>query len=50
MTKIIFVVVSYFFFFTDSELGRVPDELGSLAEVWYLDGSSIFKNNSLGKP
>jgi hypothetical protein len=34
---------------SDTDFNRVPDELTSLTEVWYLDGSSIFKNNSLGK-
>lgn len=35
------------FSISDSEVNRVPDDLTSLPEVWYLDGSSIFKNNSL---
>jgi hypothetical protein len=30
-------------------MSRVPDDLSSLAEVWYLDGSSIYHNNNLGK-
>jgi hypothetical protein len=35
--------------FLDSDINRVPDDLSSLAEVWYLDGSSIYHNNNLGK-
>jgi hypothetical protein len=30
-------------------MSRVPDDLSSLAEVWYLDGSSIYHNNNLGE-
>jgi hypothetical protein len=33
----------------DTDISRVPDDLSSLAEVWYLDGSSIYHNNNLGK-
>ena len=36
-------------FYLDTEVNRVPAELSSLPEVWYLDGSTIFKNNNLGK-
>jgi hypothetical protein len=35
--------------FLDTDMSRVPDDLSSLAEVWYLDGSSIYHNNNLGK-
>jgi hypothetical protein len=47
----IFILVLFLkiLLFLDADMNRVPDDLSSLAEVWYLDGSSIYHNNNLGK-